>query len=90
MMKIFSLLIFFFALAAAQSPSRILQILRLLSSECSNHGYLWKGQCFCVTTYTGPTCSQKSKIHFFLYKMTVIKPKRELKFLMIHPPNVMI
>lgn len=42
------------------SPPRMLQVLRILSAECNNHGSFWKNKCYCFRQYTGPTCSEKS------------------------------
>ena len=43
------------------SQTRIFEKLRLLSTECSNHGYLFKGKCFCQSQYSGQTCEKSSK-----------------------------
>lgn len=55
-------LVFCLIAVSSASPARVLQILRILSPDCSNNGYLWKNQCFCLTSYTGSDCSQKSKL----------------------------
>ena len=63
-MKFLIVLLAFTTLLFA-APPRLLQILRILSSDCSNHGYLYKNKCYCINTYTGVDCSQRS-IHLFI------------------------
>ena len=75
-------LLFTFLLLASTLafPPRVLQILRILSPECSNHGYLWKGQCFCISIYAGPTCAQLSTFLAFFFFFAYFDFKEEAQF----------
>ena len=57
------------------APHRMLQMLRVLSSECNFHGFLFKNQCFCEKQYSGPKCEIKSKLIFF-FSLTRFKGER--------------
>lgn len=58
-------LLILFLLVALASSSRILQILRVLSPECNNHGYIYKNKCFCQTQWKGDKCQTSSAAGWF-------------------------
>ena len=56
------LVLFFFTLSCvvlSLDPSQFLPYFRRLDAECSNHGYLYKGACYCTPEYNGAKCETR-------------------------------
>jgi len=54
------------AFSLASLPERILKSFRILQTDCNGNGYLYRGQCFCLSQWTGAQCEIRSKLLSFL------------------------
>ena len=79
-MKILHTLLLCFLLISLSNSQRLLQILRLLSPECNNHGYYYKAKCFCQSQWEGDKCQTSSIIHLFNINLKLENIKKKKYF----------